>query len=60
MTTNSSERVRLDRYAWIISGASDWPRKITVAAYIDSTSVVFSSHAIAPPTISTTHWMTRR
>ena len=42
------------------SGASDWPRKITVAEYMPSSLLTRSSQAIEPPMTQVAHCTTRR
>lgn len=60
ITVNIAGVRRVRRYGEIISGASLWPRKITVLPYIDSTLLMPSTLAIAPPITNVAYWMTRR
>ena len=60
MHANSSERVSLLRYGLIMSGASLWPRKITVDANTDSILDVPMILFSAVPNTCTKTWMTRR
>ena len=60
ISANSCAVRRRRRYGETINGASLCPRKMTVAAYIDSTLLTPSSRAMAPPMTKVTHWTTRR
>ena len=60
ITAKNCGSVRPLRYGLTTSGASVWPTNILAAAFIDSTAPVPMIRRSAPPTILTSHSMTRR